>query len=174
MFVLEMCLKCDPNMLQNCFILWLAHECWNLETQHVCSWNVLEMWSKHAWNVIQTCFNDAPELLPIWSVCTALYCDRHMNFETAWYSMFVLETCLKCDPNVLETCLKCDPNVLEMWSKHAPELLENVIGTHEFWNWVTQDVRSWNMLEMWSKCDWNVIQTCLQCDPNMLQNCNLL
>jgi hypothetical protein len=91
--------------------------------------------------------------------------------------MFVLETCLKCDPNALEMCLKRGPNMLEMWSKHAPELqflklgntacsflkhawnmiqtcsriALNVISTHEFCNWVTQHVHSWNLLEMWSK-----------------------
>jgi hypothetical protein len=89
--------------------------------------------------------------------------------------MFVLETCLKCDPkmlknslkcdrqtwilklgntaclflkrawNVIRTCLKCDPNMLEMWSKHAPELQFLKVG--------------------------NTACSFLKYDPNMLQNC---
>jgi hypothetical protein len=113
-------------------------------------------------------FKHAPELLPIWSVCTAFYCDRHMNFETGKHSMFVLETwskrawnviqiCLKCDPNMLQNCFKCDRHTWILKLGNTACLFLK---------------RAWNVIQMCLKCAWNVIQTCLKWDPNMLQNCN--
>jgi hypothetical protein len=119
----------------------------NLVTWNVFSWNVLEMWSKHSLNVIQTCSRIA---------------------------LNVIGTCILRLGDTVCSLLKCAWNVIQTCSKNIWVALYCFILwlAHEFWNLVTQHVRSWNMLEMWSKRAWNVLEMWSKCAWNVIQTCS--
>jgi hypothetical protein len=133
---IQTCLKCDPNMLQKCI------KC----DRHM----YFETWW-HSMFFVKTC----------------LKCDSNMLQSCFLFDRFLLRyivigTCILRLGDTVCSLLKRAWNVIQTCSRVVSYLigLYCVIlwSPHEFWNWVTQHVLSWN-----------VIQMCLKCEPNMLE-----